>query len=169
MLKKLRWNAWTSLPTNDEHSNEQALFYRTYNLKEDMDRKLYSDQTGKFPVTSYHRNQYIMVMYEMDVTSSILVEPMRNRTSGEMVRAYQAMIDRLQKAGIKLTPHILDNECSAEFKNAIEENEMKYQLVPQNDHRQNAAEKAIQIFKTTSCLCSVERMVDSQCNYGANF
>jgi hypothetical protein len=43
--------------------------------------------------------------------------------------------------------HILDNECSAEFKEQIKLNNMKYQLVPPHNHRQNIAEKAIQVFK----------------------
>ena len=51
--------------------------------------------------------------------------------------------------------HILDNECSAEFKEKILENEMEYQLVPPHDHRRNIAEKAIQVFKDhfVSVLC----------------
>ena len=42
---------------------------------------------------------------------------------------------------------MLDNECSAEFKETIQNNNMKYQLVLPNDHRCNATEKAIQTFK----------------------
>ena len=51
--------------------------------------------------------------------------------------------------------HILDNEILAEFKRAITTNEMTYQLVPPHDHRQNVAEKAIQMFKdhVVSVLC----------------
>ena len=39
------------------------------------------------------RNQYVMVMAESD-SDAILAEPMKNRTSGEMIRAYQVLIDR---------------------------------------------------------------------------
>ena len=54
--------------------------------------------------------------------------------------------------------HILDNECSSEFKNAIKENEMSYQLVLPHDHRRNVAEKAIQTFKHhfVSVLCGAD-------------
>ena len=72
---------------------------------------------------------------------------MRSRCSGEMVRAYQTLIDRLKEAQIAPTLHILDNECLEEFKETIKENKMTYQLVPPNDHRRNVAEKAIQTFK----------------------
>ena len=116
-----------------------------------MDRKLYSDQTGKFPVTSFKGHQYLMILYDMDNTGSILAEPMRNRSAGEMVRAYQAAMDRLAKSKTKPTMHIvLDNECSTEMKEAIADQGMTMQLVPPHDHRRNAVEKWYRSLKTTS-------------------
>ena len=75
-----------------------------------------------------------------------------------MVKTYQKLIDRLKKCGIKPKMHILDNECSEEFKQAIEGNNMKYQLVPPHNHRRNIAERAIQTFKAhfISTLCGVD-------------
>ena len=130
---------------------------KAYNLQDDAERRLYSDQTGKFPVTSFKGHQYIIVLYELS-SRNILVEPMRNRTAAQMVCAYQKMIDRLANGGIKPTLHILDNECSHEYKVAIEGNDMKYQLVPPHDHRRNVAEKAIQTFKDhfLSVLCGAD-------------
>ena len=64
-----------------------------------------------------------------------------------MIRAYQVLINRLRAAGIAPKQHILDNECSNDFKEAIKTNNMTYQLVPPHDHRRNKAEKAIQTFK----------------------
>ena len=137
---------------------EQALHLAVFDLKDEMDKKLYSDQTGRFPVTSYRGNQYVMILYDMDVTNYIMAEPMRNRTSGEMVRAYTAAITRLKQGGELPTMHILDNECSRELKRAIKNNEMKIQLVPPHDHRRNAAEKAVQIFKDhfVAVLCGTD-------------
>ena len=83
-----------------------------------MERKINSDQTGCFPFRSYRGNQYIMVLLEVD-SNAILAEPTKNRTSGEMTRAYTSIIDLLHSYGIKPTLHILDNECSSEFKTAI--------------------------------------------------
>ena len=99
-----------------------------------------------------------MVLTEIDI-NAILVEPTKNRTSGEMMRAYQTLIDRLAKAMIFPKLHILDNECSQDFKQKIESNGMKYQLVPPNDHRRNIAEKAIQTFKDhfVSILCGTDK------------
>ena len=88
-----------------------------------------------------------MVLVEID-SGAILAEPMRNRTSGEMINTYQALVNRLHRSGVKPKRHILDNEASKEFKECIQENGMTYQLVPPHDHRRNIAEKAIQTFNS---------------------
>jgi hypothetical protein len=92
-------------------------------------RKIYTDQPGRFPKKSSHGNQYIMVLTKID-SDAILIKPMKNRTAGEMIRAYQVLIDQLNSAGIFPKLHILDNECSAEKKATITLNKMKLQLVP---------------------------------------
>ena len=148
-------NSMTELELSDNIA--QSCYHVVYNLGEEMHQKLYSDQTGRFPVTSYRGMQYIMVMYDLD-SNAVLVEPLRNKTSGEMVAAYQLLVDRLTSAGFEPKMHILDNEISAGYKEAIRKNKMKYQLVPPNDHRRNAAEKAIQVFKDhfIAVLCGTD-------------
>ena len=42
---------------------------------------------------------------------------------------------------------MLDNECSTEFKQAVKENELEYELVPKDQHRRNLAEQALQTWK----------------------
>ena len=64
----------------------------------------------------------------------ILTKVMKNRTEGNMIRAYQKIVDKLHKSGIRPTKHMLNNEASAAFKNTIEENEMKSELVPLSNH-----------------------------------
>ena len=108
---------------------EHCIFTKTYDLHDDLERKMYTDQTGRFPVRSYCGNQYIMVLVELD-GNAIMVEAMQNQTSGEMIRAYQTLVDRLKECGIEPKMHIWDNECSAEFKKQIKNNKMEYQLVP---------------------------------------
>ena len=53
---------------------------------------------------------------------------------------------------------VLNNECFAEFKAEIKHTKITFQLVPLDDHRQNMAEKAIQIFKdhVVSVLCGAD-------------
>ena len=77
----------------------------------------------------------------------IFCETMKNRTEGEMITAYQKMVDRMILAGLGLKHHRLDNECSENFKLAIRNNNMTHELVPPDCHRRNMAERAIQTFK----------------------
>ncbi|KAL7523689.1 LOW QUALITY PROTEIN: hypothetical protein ACHAWF_000626, partial [Thalassiosira exigua] len=111
---------------------------------EEAKETIYTDQTGAFPVCS--GNRYVMVLCEID-NNIIISEPMRNRTSGEMVRAYRTLIKRLKNAGIKPKKQVLDNQASEEYK--------RYELVPKGQHRRNIAEKAIQTYKSHAIgVCS---------------
>ena len=47
---------------------------------------IFTDQTGKFPFTSSRGNNYQMVVHDID-SNSTWVEPMKNRTEGEMILA----------------------------------------------------------------------------------
>ena len=129
-----------------------------FDLSDEAQRVMYTDQTGKFPKKSSKGNHYIMVLIEID-SNAILVEAMKNRTAGEMIRAYTVLVTRLRNAGVTPTMHILDNECSEEFKAQIRKNNMTFQLVPPHDHRRNIAEKAIQTFKAhfISILCGTDK------------
>ncbi len=77
-----------------------------------------------------------------------------------MIRAHQKLINRLRSAGIAPKQHILDNECSNDFKETIKANNMTYQLVPPHDHRRNKVEKAIQTFKDhfVAILCGANTL-----------
>ena len=94
-------------------------------------------------------------------SDSILVAAIKNRSEeGEMISAYQSLIDRLVARGIKTKKQILDNEASKAYKNkkAITDNNITYQLVPPNLHCRNIAEKSIQTFKDHlfAILCGVD-------------
>ncbi len=117
-----------------------------------------TDQTGRFPKKSIWGHQYIMVLIEIN-SNAILVEAMKNCMTGEMIRAYQVLVDGLINSGVTPKMHILDNECSAQFKERTKSNNMKYQLVPPHDHIQNIAKKAIQVFKAhfISVLCGADK------------
>ena len=60
----------------------------------------FSDQTGRFPVTSSKGNKYIMIMYNYD-DNAILGEPMKSRTENEMVRAFTQLNNYLVGRGFK--------------------------------------------------------------------
>ena len=50
-----------------------------------------------------------MILCEID-SNAVMSEAMKDRTSGEMVRAYQALLKKLKLAGITSRKHVLGNE-----------------------------------------------------------
>ncbi|KAL7535015.1 hypothetical protein ACHAXR_006213 [Thalassiosira sp. AJA248-18] len=128
-----------AVPAKKEH----GMFVKIVDLKETM----YSDQTDKFPYLSSRGMRYIMVAYHTD-PNFIFAEPMRNRTERQMIKAYNKIVKKMKAGGLGIKLHILDNEISAEYKEAIKNNRVTHQLVPPGDHRRNMAEeRAIQTFK----------------------
>ncbi len=138
---------------------ECTVIYCILDMEDEAAQKIYTNQPGRFPKKPSRGNQYIMVLTKID-SNAILIEPMKNRTAGEMIRAYQVLIDQLNSAGIFPKLQILDNECSAEMKAAITLNKMKLQLVPPHDHCCNLAKKAIQTFKDhfVAILCGADNV-----------
>ena len=78
----------------DSEQQPQVVFATQSRVREinvyikDMKHIIYTDQTGQFPVVSSQGNRYIMVLCKTD-GNLILVKPIKNRTSGEMCKAYK--------------------------------------------------------------------------------
>jgi hypothetical protein len=88
-----------------------------------------------------------MVAIHIDA-NYMFCKPMKNKTEGKMIAAYQQIVNRMRMANLGLKHHKLDNKASTAFKECIQENGMTHKLVPLgNNHRQNLAEKVIQMFK----------------------
>jgi hypothetical protein len=79
---------------------------------------MFFDQLGQFPTHSQQGNKYIMVMVEIN-SNAILIEPMKSRKDEEMIRAYNALLLRLKRAGIVPKEHVLNNKVSDNMKNHI--------------------------------------------------
>lgn len=110
-------------------------------------KAMYSDQTGKFPITSARGNKYIMVAVELD-GNYIDVEPIKSRKAKDLTDSYQKIFQRWKATGAVCPNwHILDNEAPEELKQAIRENKCRVELTPADMHRRNIAERAIQTFK----------------------
>jgi hypothetical protein len=73
--------------------------------------KIYTDQTGRFPVTSSKGHKYVLILYDFD-TSVILTEPLKNRTASEILRAYSTLVTYLRNRGFQPCIHWLGNEAS---------------------------------------------------------
>ena len=119
---------------------------------------MYTDQTGRFLKKSSQGNQYTIVLIEID-SNIILVEDVKNRSTGKMIWAYQVLVECLCSVGVTPKMHLLDSKCSAKFKQRIKSNNMKFQIVHPHDHRRNIAEKVIQVFKAhfISILCGMDK------------
>jgi hypothetical protein len=119
--------------------------------------RVYTDQTGQFPVTSSQGHRYMLVLYHYD-TNAILVEPLKSRHGNEILRGYTKLFEHLTRRGFKPTTHWLDNEASNAMKQFNQLHDVDYQLVPPHVHRRNAAERAIRTWKNhfVAGLCSTD-------------
>ena len=108
--------------------------------------KFYTDQTGRFPVTSGKGNKYILLVYHYDFTT-IHVEPLKTISGLDLKTAHQKLHRLLTNRGLKPHLQILDNECPSVFKKFMRDLNEKVKLIPPHIHRRNSAEWAIQTFK----------------------
>ena len=109
--------------------------------------RLYTDDTGRFPIRSRSGNQYIMVAYHCD-SGSILAACFKSRQDIHRLAAYNSIMARIKQRGFDVDLQILDNEASQAYKDLITNKwGAKFQLVPPHMHRRNAAERAIRTFK----------------------
>ena len=109
--------------------------------------KLYTDDTGRFPVKARSGNQYVMIAHHAD-GNLILQQAFKTRSDKHRIEAYNAIMTRLAARGLVVDLQILDNEASAAYKHAITVTwKCNFQLVPPDMHRRNRAERAIRTFK----------------------
>ena len=93
----------TSIDTSDLHGQkERDVYVKVVELK----TAIHTDQTGRFGITLQSRMQYIMVKVD---SNAILVEPIKNRTSDKLERAYLVLLNHIKAAGIVPKKHVLDN------------------------------------------------------------
>jgi hypothetical protein len=104
------------------------------------------DQTGTFSITLQQGYWYIMVGIHLDA-NYIFCKLMKNKTQGEMINAYQQMVNRMKLLAFGLKHHHLDNKCLEKLKECITKNGMTHKLVPPDCHHRNIAKRAIQTFK----------------------
>ncbi len=114
----------------------------------DMTKKtMFTDQTGRFPITSAKVHKYTMVAVELD-GNYIDAKPLKSRSAKDLTKAYKTIHARWKATGV-ICPnwHVLDNEAPAAFLEAIRENGCRVELTPADIHRRNIAEQGIQTYK----------------------
>ena len=110
--------------------------------------KLYTDDTGRFPVHARSGNRYIMISYHCNA-NLILAEPFSSRKDAHKLLAYNKIMQKITDNKLSVDLQIIDNESSAEYKRSIKtKRNAKYKLLPLHTHRSNAAERAIRMFKS---------------------
>jgi hypothetical protein len=110
--------------------------------------KLYTDNTGWFPIKAYSGNQYVIIACRIN-GNLILQQGFVSRSNIHCVAAYNAIMTHLAAQGLSVDLQILDNKASATYKNAITFTwQAKFQLAPQAMHCRNRAEQEIRTFKT---------------------
>lgn len=118
----------------------------------------YSDQTGRFPVTSSLGNTQLFVLYDYD-SNSIHAVPMATKKATEILHSFKKVYNILVQAGLRPKLHKLDNECAEVLHEYMDSVQLPHQLVPPGNHRVNAAERAIRTLKNhlIAGLCSTDK------------
>ena len=112
----------------------------------DITNKVYSDQTGRFPVPSVRGNTQLFVLYHFD-SNYIFLRPIKNKRKETILDACKLVYEELQLAGFTVKLHILDNECSGVLKEFFAHEGVDHMQVPPGNHRANAAERCIRTGK----------------------
>ena len=105
---------------------------------------IFSDLPGRFPVSAVDGSQYLLVSV---FKRYIHVEPLRSRSTDQLIAAYSASHRWFQAHGHHPEFQILDNEAPKLLLVSFTKSNIAYQLAPPFNKRTNKAERAIQTFK----------------------
>jgi hypothetical protein len=104
--------------------------------------KVFSDQTGRFPLTSNAGQNYLLLAYGFD-SNYIHAEPIKSRSGPDILHAYQTAHALFTSRGLRPKLQRLDNEASNALLQFMASQHIDVQLSPPQVHRRNAAERAI--------------------------
>jgi hypothetical protein len=131
-------------PLIDETAEVELFIGAT--IAEQNEGTIYTDNTGRFPIQSFHGKKVQFVAYEYR-SNAILVQALRDETDKSMLDAFQDIYKYLTDRGFKPKLNVMDNQCSKAVQTFIKSTGADIQLVNPDDHRVNAAERAIQTWK----------------------
>ncbi len=80
--------------------------------------KLYTDNTGHFPIKTCSGNHYVTIAFHTD-GNLILQQAFKNRSDTHHIAAYNSIMTCLAARGLSVDLQILDNEASAAYKQTI--------------------------------------------------
>ena len=111
----------TQQSTIESVTQNNTATFKTFNVEQDTG-SIATDQTGRFPVRSRKRNQYLMVVHIRD-PNVILAFPFKSRAQTNLLKAYTDLYKQIQDKGFDPKLHICDNECPQAFKFFFKVNE----------------------------------------------
>jgi hypothetical protein len=156
-------DAHTVIPTQTPHIIPFDIADTTCNvfcfaaLADKQHGTMYTDATGALPAVTLEGNQYYLVAYAYD-PNYIYAIPLRNLRDESIMTAFEHVFQDLKTKGYKPTFNVTDNQATTPIKAYLGTEDCKWQFVEPNNHRVNAAERAIQTFKNhfISGLCSTD-------------
>ena len=113
--------------------------HHVYMTISDLDGKLYSDQTGRFTITSNHGNFCVITFYAVGGTY-IKVYTIKSRHRSRILKAYDYVHAFLRVWRYRPQMHNMDNETSKDVENFIADQKSKVQYTPVDIHRTNISE-----------------------------
>ena len=128
------------------HLNNNERSHDVYMIITDLHGKLYSDQTGRFPITSNCGNCYVIIFYAVN-GNYIKAYPINPHHCSQLLKAYDDVYDFLRVQGYQPQLQNMDNETSKDVENFIEEQQAKVQYTPADIHRTKIAELRCRTWK----------------------
>jgi hypothetical protein len=107
---------------------------------------LYNDLTSTFPCMSLEGNVCFLVVYHHK-SNAILALAIYGFSDEIIFAAHKDQYELLESKGVDIKLNVMDNQASKIIKQYITLNQCNLMLVEPNNHRVNAAERAIQTFK----------------------
>jgi hypothetical protein len=80
--------------------------------------KLFTDDTGRFPIRARSGNQYVMISLHAN-GNLILQQAFKSKRDRHCITAYNTIMTRLVARGLSVDLQILDNKASSTYKEAI--------------------------------------------------
>ncbi len=127
---------------NPSIKKKHDTFVHIYKLNQEdhLTATIYADQTGDFPYISSQGNRSVMLLHHVN-SNSFWVEPLKNQAEGSLIAKQMQALKQMRKQGIVPKHQILDNQCSAHMKLAMESttlsdglvSKMTYELIPPED------------------------------------
>ena len=118
---------------NNEH------IHHVYMTITDLGGNIYSDQTGRFPITSNCANCYVVIFYAVD-GNYIKAYPIKSHHRSQLLKSYDGVYSFLKVQGYRPQLHKMDNETLKDVENFIEDHQAKVQYTPANIHRTTISE-----------------------------